>query len=256
CLHTVMCAEMTKNSHLPNKITDPSIVAIWNELKMLRDTMQSLNDLVIEQRVELRNLRSRQDDTERMVEEERNNVLLVELVMSREKMSELEKENAVLSAELSAVGLRVTANEKDLDLQTGLIGTIETEVQLQQIKIAFTVGLTESVGPFNTEKPLKYNSILTNIGNGYNSILGNFIAPVKRVYYFRFTAFHLEKGHTLVMHNAEPVNTGGHSYLSNAVTLQLNVGDLVYMHLPPSYSLWDNGSSDRNTFSGFLLFST
>lgn len=39
----------------------------------------------------------------------------------------------------------------------------------------------------------------------------------------------------------------------NAFVLQLEKGDMVYMVLGSSYSIWDD-SYNRSTFSGFLLF--
>ncbi|XP_074477947.1 uncharacterized protein LOC141759631 [Sebastes fasciatus] len=326
---------------------DPSIAAIWNELKMLRDMVHDLGNTVVEQRVELRSLETRVKDTELQVEEEKVKVLLLttelrymlnkveeqraELVVTRNKMAELEKENAVLSGEVSGVGQRVAASEKDLDALRGALSTTETQMLLQKIivedlekakteqetrinavdvrmtanekeaeeqkvevaalradlnatmtllqlqnndiellqketagKIAFSVGLNSQVGPYNTETQLKYNKIFTNIGNAYNPTLGMFIAPVRGVYYIRFTAFdhrnnfhfgiHLYRNSQKIMTNWEHNRNEGHLYLSNALTLQLDVGDLVYMQLPSGYGLSDDGNN-HNTFSGFLLFS-
>lgn len=97
-----------------------------------------------------------------------------------------------------------------------------------------------------------------------SSYVGKFIAPARGVYYFRFTAFdhrngklfglHFYRNNQKLMSNWEHNNNEGHLYLSNALTLQLNEGDLVYMQLPSGYSLFDD-ENNHNTFSGFLLFS-
>ena len=93
---------------------------------------------------------------------------------------------------------------------------------------------------------------------------GMFIAPVRGAYYFRFSAFdnrngnyfglHLYHNNQRIMANWEYNNNEGHLYFSNALTLQLNEGDLVYMQLPNGYGLTDD-ENNHNTFSGFLLFS-
>ena len=89
-------------SSVKAQTSDPSIAAVWKELKMLRD-------IVVEQRVELRSLETRVRDAEVHAEEERNKVLLLtielknmlsevedqsaELVVAKNKITELEKEN-------------------------------------------------------------------------------------------------------------------------------------------------------------------
>lgn len=93
---------------------------------------------------------------------------------------------------------------------------------------------------------------------------GTFIAPVRGVYYFRFSAFdnrdgryfglHLYHNNQKIMSNWEYNDKEGHLYFSNALTLQLNEGDLVYMQLPAEWGLTDD-ENNHNTFSGFLLFS-
>ena len=92
---------------------------------------------------------------------------------------------------------------------------------------------------------------------------GVFTAPVREVYYFRFTAVDLRKsgGMGVAMYKNDFViiansayNTDGQAkFLANAVTVELEQGDQIMMRLPPSYGLWDN-SNNYNTFSGFLLF--
>ncbi|XP_062322311.1 complement C1q-like protein 2 [Osmerus eperlanus] len=132
-------------------------------------------------------------------------------------------------------------------------------------KVAFYTALTDSghVGPFNTETSLVYSKVFTNIGNAYSPVTGVFTAPVKGVYYFRFTAMDIRrslgmgvamyKNDLLIMANSAHNSHGHAKFLANAVTLELEQGDMIKMRLPPTYGLWDH-PHNYNTFSGFLLF--
>ncbi|XP_074478225.1 cerebellin-4-like isoform X2 [Sebastes fasciatus] len=203
-----------------------------------------------------------------------------ELQTLRDKVAGLEKEN---TAELAALVSRVTTSEKEVQEQkkevtalreeldiskTELQLTRNTLVELQSKiadtpKLAFSAGLSTSgkIGPFNTETPLVYTRVFTNIGGAYNPITGIFTAPVKGVYYFRFTAFNNKKdewmavnlyhGSQRILHNSEKAL--GHTLFSNALILQLEQGGLVHMRLHQNCGLYDDGST-LNTFSGFLLF--
>lgn len=48
-------------------------------------------------------------------------------------------------------------------------------------------------------------------------------------------------------------NNEGHLYLSSALTLQLNEGDLAYIQPPSGYSPNDDRKSLANTFSGLFF---
>ncbi|CAB1344751.1 unnamed protein product [Coregonus sp. 'balchen'] len=133
--------------------------------------------------------------------------------------------------------------------------------------VAFSVGLTNSgyVGPFNSEKTLVYKKVFTNIDNAYDTTSGIFRAPVKGVYYFRFTAMgrmsyqkfgvYLIKNGQRLLHNVQDNFNGSYEYISGALILQLEKDDRVYMELPRGYGLFDD-SYYHNIFSGFLLFPT
>ena len=44
-----------------------------------------------------------------------------------------------------------------------------------------------------------------------------------------------------------------YEYISNALSLELDEGDVVYMCLSAGRGLWDNNNNNFTTFSGFLL---
>ena len=92
---------------------------------------------------------------------------------------------------------------------------------------------------------------------------GVFTAPVRGLYYFRFTAYDFRKHHThmgvTLYHNQAtvPYNdisadaTGGR--ICNALTVDLEEGDLVYLNLRAGDALYDNPNR-QILFTGFLLF--
>uniref|UniRef100_A0A3B4XIK4 Complement C1q tumor necrosis factor-related protein 3-like n=1 Tax=Seriola lalandi dorsalis TaxID=1841481 RepID=A0A3B4XIK4_SERLL len=143
---------------------------------------------------------------------------------------------------------------------------VDQRAELNRSKVAFSAALTDSglLGPFNTDTTIVYSNVFTNIGKAYNPITGIFTAPVKGVYYFRFTgmdyrsAVHmgaaLYKNNQRIMLTYEiNVNNGYFEHMSNGVTLELEKGDVVFLRLPANKGLYDNNES-HNTFSGFLLF--
>uniref|UniRef100_A0A4W5JCG2 C1q domain-containing protein n=1 Tax=Hucho hucho TaxID=62062 RepID=A0A4W5JCG2_9TELE len=158
------------------------------------------------------------------------------------------------------------------------LSVTKTELQLQKSKleelekekagrrtVAFSAGLTDSgnVGPFSTATTLIFSRVITNIGKAYNPITGIFTASVKGVYFFRFTAMSSRHPQLMgimmfhnnqrVLYNVERNTVGGWQYISNALTLELEEGDVVYLRLPEDQGLHDS-SDNHNTFSGFLLF--
>ncbi|XP_076738298.1 complement C1q-like protein 3 [Maylandia zebra] len=130
-------------------------------------------------------------------------------------------------------------------------------------KIIFSTTLTGSrhTGPFNTDTILVYKGVITNIGNAYSPVTGVFTAPIAGVYYFTLF-YHAEGSHTqrLFLHkNSEVmVMTNDHATHSdvadnggNAVFLQLQQGDKVYVRMGANSHVW--ASESQTTFSGFLV---
>ncbi|XP_071396520.1 tropomyosin-like [Centroberyx affinis] len=208
-----------------------------------------------------------------------NAALDTRLTTSETKVEELKSENTAQDAELTTMGSRLTTNEKLVnDLQadnTALdtrLATSERKVEELKIettdrpKVAFSAGLTNAgfIGPFNGENTLVYSKVFTNSGNAYDITTGIFSAPVKGIYFFRYTAMgmrtsnkmgvYLTKNGQRVFGNVQDNYFGSHEYLSGGVVLQLERGDRVEMRLPQNWGLYDD-EFNHNIFSGFLLFS-
>ncbi|KAG1971159.1 complement C1q-like protein 4 [Pimephales promelas] len=197
---------------------------IWEEVRDIRDMM-----------VELRvKLKMAMNDKSKMAEQ----------------ILDLKKENAGLNEHLKVSETQLEALKKEIS---------------EQPKVAFSadLGIRGNIGPTTTEITLAFNNVFTNIGNNYNSITGFFTAPVKGVYYFRFTICGVQKnqsrGANLYKNGQNIVSVGQevyhdqHRYASNGAVLQLEVGDVICMKLLPGYTIYDS-PGNLSTFSGFLIY--
>ncbi|XP_041646492.1 complement C1q-like protein 4 [Cheilinus undulatus] len=134
----------------------------------------------------------------------------------------------------------------------------------EQIKVIFSAAIGgdgRHIGPFDTDTVLIYKTAITNIGNAYNTATGVFTAPVSGVYYFNLF-YHaggehgvfliLYKNSQMIVSTAglrtdnDPSDNGG-----NAVFLQLQPGDQVFVKMRANNYVW--GNNYMTTFSGFLV---
>ncbi|XP_063047205.1 cerebellin-1-like [Engraulis encrasicolus] len=208
--------------------TDASTQDISNELKQLRDMVVDLTAT----------LKHTQDDVK---------VLQTEL-------GNLKKENALQEAELAAVNNRLlAATEKDIRAAP---------------KVAFSAALRESDDGYtrsgSDDLNIAFKKVFTNVGEAYSNTTGFFTAPVRGVYYFRFTVadklssrwmtIKMNKNGQQIMFQEEYAKDEYISYLSGGLVLQLEKGDTVNMVLRSGRNLYDYHEFNYNTFSGFLLF--
>uniref|UniRef100_A0A3P8N611 C1q domain-containing protein n=1 Tax=Astatotilapia calliptera TaxID=8154 RepID=A0A3P8N611_ASTCA len=122
------------------------------------------------------------------------------------------------------------------------------------------IGGGSPLGPFNTDQTIIYERVFVNTGNAYNELTGIFTAPVSGVYFFTYfchsggvrkTSLHLYKNNEVILHihdhqSADTADNGG-----NAVFLQLQQGDRVYVRLKANTHVYR--SSTLTNFSGFLV---
>ncbi|XP_032377372.1 uncharacterized protein LOC116692895 [Etheostoma spectabile] len=203
--------------------------------------------------------------------EKENSVQSTELSVSQQKLSMLQErltvsEGSIEELEKQQKGLTATLQE----LQNANKGTIDFvffNLDTVSHSVAFSASLLAS-GDGNTSAdtgyvPLIYKNVFTNIGQHYNPNTGFFTAPVRGVYYFRFTGHvaHYESVMILRLVKYEHVlvtaadryttPTDAEDNASNGLVVQLEVGDVVSVQI--FGSVWDD-HYHRTTFSGFLLF--
>ncbi|XP_029979796.1 girdin-like [Sphaeramia orbicularis] len=197
--------------------------------------------------------------------ESENTVLEIRLNSSDTKVEELKRENADLVVRITASENSITALETRSRYSETQIEELKRE-NADRPKVAFSLSLTDEriIGPFDNELTLKFSKVFTNFGLAYNSTTGIFTAPVRGVYYLRFTTWKLPGSDELlgvrvyhndkrVMWNDQKGDSLVQGIIANALVLQLEKGDEVYLTLPAGCYMFDN-YNNHTTFSGFLLF--
>ncbi|XP_059357464.1 complement C1q tumor necrosis factor-related protein 6-like isoform X3 [Carassius carassius] len=133
------------------------------------------------------------------------------------------------------------------------------------IAFAATLGNRGDVGPFNTDVLLVYQKVFLNAGSRYNTGTGIFTAPVKGVYFFSLSGHNktskpmglrlFKNGEPLIILYNHPLTDAGIRYetLSNSITLMLEKGDQVFVHLLANTWVFDN-TDNVSLFTGHLVF--
>ncbi|XP_017159136.1 complement C1q-like protein 2, partial [Poecilia reticulata] len=138
---------------------------------------------------------------------------------------------------------------------------LKSQVQGNKVAFGASISVGGNIGPFNTHIILVYKKVYMNTGS-FNPGTGIFTAPVKGVYYFSFSGHNISSKPMglQLMKNGEQMVTvynhpagNRHETATNGMTLQLEVGDQVYMRLCENTWIFDN-SNDHSTFIGHLLF--
>uniref|UniRef100_A0AAY4ATZ1 C1q domain-containing protein n=2 Tax=Denticeps clupeoides TaxID=299321 RepID=A0AAY4ATZ1_9TELE len=168
--------------------------------------------------------------------------LKIQMDDNEQNVENLTHQNAEQAAELKAVKNQI----EDLQQKNSEIGGLKTrltsvETKVEKLnnmnaggKVAFSAALTfntEYVQAGPSEMNLVFRNIITNVGNAYSSNTGFFTAPVKGVYFFRFTVADILSSRTMytaLYRNQQRIMLLGEydmdhhvSYLVGGVTLQL-----------------------------------
>ncbi|XP_051280931.1 complement C1q-like protein 2 [Dicentrarchus labrax] len=177
------------------------------------------------------------------------------------KLKELELQKAELERQKTEV------QRQKIEVQSRKIELEKLKKQLQVKQVAFSASLLASgsgtIGPFNTQTPLVFRHVVSNIGNAYNPNTGFFIATVRGAYHFEIyvagyghashpsAAALIKNGEVIcVAYDHRPSNFGSSAH---GTTLLLEVGDVVFMRLWANSWIYDD-ENHYSTFSGHLLF--
>ncbi|XP_060938046.1 complement C1q tumor necrosis factor-related protein 4-like [Limanda limanda] len=171
-------------------------------------------------------------------------------------------------AELKKVRVALEELKAERQVMSDRLDTAEQEMKRirETPKVAFAASLGGNglVKTTSGNKDLLYTDVLTNVGGAYSPATGEFTAPIRGVYYVRFTANAptdfpmsavLYKNSDSIQLIAHEQSSGeGSDTASNGATLLLEQGDTLKLVLWHNTQIWDN-SNHHSTFSGFLLFS-
>ncbi|XP_072312286.1 complement C1q-like protein 2 isoform X4 [Eucyclogobius newberryi] len=177
-------------------------------------------------------------------------------------MSAALAEHRVRIEQLHALNQEQEAKLGALEMKTN---DVDSRQQVGQV--AFSASLLASgsgnTGPFNTQVPLTFRFVITNIGNAYNPDSGFFTAPVRGAYHFELHigahgssshasgAYLVKNGGNICIAYEHQTNGWGKS--SNGATLLLEAGDIVFVRQHQNSIIFDN-VNHHSTFSGRLLF--
>ncbi|XP_077382258.1 complement C1q tumor necrosis factor-related protein 4-like [Festucalex cinctus] len=166
-------------------------------------------------------------------------------------------------------GMRVAVEDLKADRRVMMQRLERAERELNTVRETPKIAFAASLGGNGAQKTtsgnrdLIYRSVLTNVGGAYNAETGEFTAPIRGVYYIRFTAnaptdftmsavmYKNDVEIQLIAHE-QPSGVGSDT-ASNGAALLLEKGDKLKMVLWHNTQIWDN-SNHHSTFSGFLLF--
>lgn len=224
----------------------------------IKAELKELRDMVVEQNEELKATKAALDIQRMLVGDLRreNSALGASQRATTIRLERLEKENKMLKE-----NVEMEKKEKATEMTPAQgLNTLGT-------KVAFSVALDcpggLTYGPFDELTKVIFKWVSTNIGNAYNPATGTFTAPVRGVYYFRFSGVDdranmwmgvfLYKNDQSVKYK-QLQNGDGHLNLSFTVILQLERGDVIDARIFPGTRFAAAASGDIN-LSGFLLFS-
>ena len=125
--------------------------------------------------------------------------------------------------------------------------------------VGFTAGVTLDSTTWNSGT-LIFNSVIVNVGNGYNPSTGVFTSPVAGTYVFYVTTVEYSTQGLyvdIVLNSVSKVRMIGHGSAgfqtgTNMVVLNLNKGDSVWVRHAYGRGYYSE-STPETTFSGFLI---
>uniref|UniRef100_A0A4W6F4F1 C1q domain-containing protein n=1 Tax=Lates calcarifer TaxID=8187 RepID=A0A4W6F4F1_LATCA len=223
-------------------------------------------DLLVEfgaMREKLRAMETRLEDSETRLRNSENRLRNSETRLNESETRLRNSETRLRNSETRLRNSETRLNESETRLRNSENQILELRNK-EGTKVIFSAVVgrgDKAIGPFNTDITLIYRRVITNIGNAYSQSTGIFTAPVAGVYYFNIF-YHAGRAHASGLHlykNSQVMVMTGHQQSDNdkpdnggnAVFLQLQRGDQVYVRLVANAYVW--GSDYDTTFNGFLV---
>lgn len=170
---------------------------------------------------------------------------------------------AALQTDQSVLDLFPEFNSLKMSYRTikSELATVKSKLQsFSEPRPAFLAVWTADTVALRSNDIIKFNHVVTNIGNGYSPGTGKFKAPKQGTYFFGGTVMSappsplrmllMKSGTSIMIPYAS--ETQGDSYTFTAV-LQLNVGDTVYVQKDNRAKAEKAYGRSHSTFSGFLI---
>ncbi|KAL4233846.1 hypothetical protein ACF0H5_008522 [Mactra antiquata] len=194
--------------------------------------------------------------------EETQQAAIIELETQRQVIESMVA--TVKSASINKSSADATNAEADHNVKLSSMNK-RSVMGIRQAEVESPVAFFATIGNHHLEhagvnQVIVYDNIVTNVGNGYNKLIGVFTAPVDGIYVFSSTmvAHVHQNAHSSFYKNNDRLNIMFASGVESAfdtssatIVLQLSKGDLITVR---------NGDADtsihgfdHSSFSGFLL---
>ncbi|XP_076868077.1 cerebellin 11 [Brachyhypopomus gauderio] len=160
----------------------------------------------------------------------------------------------------------LNATKSELAEQKALVQNVQRQIAGSP-KVAFTASMTSNKnlhrGLFTSETKLIFDKVLTNVGDAYNPKTGVFTAPVKGIYYFRYSGnafssrdmgLSIFKGNSRFVSSYEYSSGEQNDNVANGAIMQLEAGEEVYMQLWIHSWIFVDSRYNYSTFTGYLLY--
>ncbi|CAL8365742.1 unnamed protein product [Arctogadus glacialis] len=118
------------------------------------------------------------------------------LAVCKSDICSLIRDLGVYSAQTLELQRLTQEQAQQLQEQAQQLQALKESTSAAVPRVAFTAALGHPLGPVHIDITVKYQVIISNMGNGYNPATGIFTARVSGMYYFSYTMYNNNRGST------------------------------------------------------------